>query len=242
MPNIFDANLPLEVLPNLFVSPFGNDETVPLYSSIPVGSSLAQGCLPCVVCGVGVQNLSRVLSEITQLANLVATGTLNGNAGSVVSPGGSFYDPNTIPVAPFPPDTPPPDPPDPPAPPPAPPPTPTIPPSVPSFLEIDLDSQFPNKPGVPVGDFYGFQTFGPHLENRWVYSHEADPAGADDDLVINGTVVDPDNVANYVFDGARTLLVILNAGSTFTVDVRQGTIGGNCLGFGRIRLYDQLLP
>lgn len=124
MPDIAAANAPLTVLPNLFVSPFGNDETVPMYSSIPVSSSLATGCLPCVVCGVGAQNLSRVLTEITQLASLAATGSLQGGsslAGAIVSPGGSFFDPSTIPLtdcsSAAPPPTPP-DPPDPPVPPP----------------------------------------------------------------------------------------------------------------------------
>lgn len=117
MPTIAQANIPIIVFPNIFVSPFGNDETVPMYSSIPVQSRIATGCLPCVVCGVGVRNLSKVLLEISQLASLAATGSLRGSASSVVSPGESNFDPNSIPLFDSPGGAPPPVPPIPPTPP-----------------------------------------------------------------------------------------------------------------------------
>jgi len=51
MPTITYASTPVTSFPNLFVSPYGNDGIIPLYSSVPLTYSPAEGCLPCVVCG-----------------------------------------------------------------------------------------------------------------------------------------------------------------------------------------------
>lgn len=51
MPSIKTASMPVSSFPNLFVSPFGNDGVIPLYSSIPINQKIGSGCLPCVVCG-----------------------------------------------------------------------------------------------------------------------------------------------------------------------------------------------
>lgn len=51
MPSIDDATKKVTSYPNLFISPFGNDGSIQLYSSIPFGSQLDSNCLPCVICG-----------------------------------------------------------------------------------------------------------------------------------------------------------------------------------------------
>ena len=50
MPSIVDASVKVTSFPNRFVSPFGDDPVVPLYSSVPIPID-AENCLPCVVCG-----------------------------------------------------------------------------------------------------------------------------------------------------------------------------------------------
>jgi len=50
MPSIQTASIPVTSFPNEFVSPWGNDEVIPLYSSVPLKTPVV-GCLPCVVCG-----------------------------------------------------------------------------------------------------------------------------------------------------------------------------------------------
>ena len=51
MPSIKTSSVPVKSFPNLFMSPFGNDGVIPLYSSIPIDDRTGAGCLPCVVCG-----------------------------------------------------------------------------------------------------------------------------------------------------------------------------------------------
>jgi hypothetical protein len=50
MPSIQDANKQVKEFPNLFISPYGNDGVIPLYSSMPLKSPV-EGCLECIVCG-----------------------------------------------------------------------------------------------------------------------------------------------------------------------------------------------
>jgi len=50
MPSIIDASVKVTEFPNRFVSPFGDDPIVPLYSSVPIPIE-DNSCLPCVVCG-----------------------------------------------------------------------------------------------------------------------------------------------------------------------------------------------
>lgn len=50
MPSIIDASVKVTEFPNRFVSPFGDDPIVPLYSSVPIVVE-DSSCLPCVVCG-----------------------------------------------------------------------------------------------------------------------------------------------------------------------------------------------
>jgi hypothetical protein len=52
MPSILTAATPITEFPNKYISPYGNDGVIPLYSSIPIYNTPAEAlCLPCVVCG-----------------------------------------------------------------------------------------------------------------------------------------------------------------------------------------------
>ena len=50
MPSITTANTLVTSFSNEFVSPYGNDTIIPLYSSIPINYKIAN-CLPCIICG-----------------------------------------------------------------------------------------------------------------------------------------------------------------------------------------------
>ena len=63
MPSIQTASIPVTSFPNEFVSPWGNDEVIPLYSSVPLRSPVV-GCLPCVVCGNSVIR-SQAISNVS---------------------------------------------------------------------------------------------------------------------------------------------------------------------------------
>jgi len=62
MPSIITASQPVTTFPNQFVSPFGNDNPIPMYSSIPINNYTSDGCLPCVVCG-NTNMRSKILAE-----------------------------------------------------------------------------------------------------------------------------------------------------------------------------------
>jgi hypothetical protein len=52
MPSILTAATPVTDFPNVYISPYGNDGVIPLYSSIPIYNTPSEAsCLPCVVCG-----------------------------------------------------------------------------------------------------------------------------------------------------------------------------------------------
>jgi hypothetical protein len=52
MPSILTAATPITEFPNKYISPYGNDGVIPLYSSIPIyNTPTTSACLPCVVCG-----------------------------------------------------------------------------------------------------------------------------------------------------------------------------------------------
>jgi hypothetical protein len=63
MPSIQTASTPVTSFPNEFSSPYGNDEIVPLYSSVPLKSPV-QGCLPCVVCGNSIVR-NEVIADVS---------------------------------------------------------------------------------------------------------------------------------------------------------------------------------
>jgi hypothetical protein len=50
MPSIITASQPITNFPNRFISPFGDDVVVPLYSSVPLFNP-QKNCLPCAACG-----------------------------------------------------------------------------------------------------------------------------------------------------------------------------------------------
>ena len=51
MPSIITASVPITSFSKLFISPYGNDGIVPLYSSVPITNQTTGACLPCVLCG-----------------------------------------------------------------------------------------------------------------------------------------------------------------------------------------------
>ena len=50
MPSITSSKLDATNFPNKFISPFGDDPVVPIYSSIPFSTG-QNNCLPCAICG-----------------------------------------------------------------------------------------------------------------------------------------------------------------------------------------------
>lgn len=63
--------------PNEFVSPWGNDEVIPLYSSVPLRSPV-EGCLPCVVCGSSVDRSQIIPNGISQTSTQITLLTQPG--------------------------------------------------------------------------------------------------------------------------------------------------------------------
>lgn len=51
MPSIVDFSESVTEFPNIYISPYGNDGVIPLYSSLPIDNYTYGNCLPCVVCG-----------------------------------------------------------------------------------------------------------------------------------------------------------------------------------------------
>jgi hypothetical protein len=72
MPSIDTASVPVTEFPNLFVSPYGNDGIVPLYSSVPIKNTIA-GCIPCVVCGNTLQR-KQIITQASSAGSHVGTG------------------------------------------------------------------------------------------------------------------------------------------------------------------------
>ncbi len=65
MPTIAQLSEPVSVFPSVYISPFGNDGVIPLYSSIPLNNNTSGQCLPCVVCG-NSKTRAEVISEEAQ--------------------------------------------------------------------------------------------------------------------------------------------------------------------------------
>jgi hypothetical protein len=112
--------------------------------------------------------------------------------------------------------------------------------TAPSYIDIQLATYFPFNGFAPAGWAYGAAgfDFGPYSEDRWVYSHADDPAQADDDLAINGVLINSDSVAGYVAGTSTTLLHVLPAGEILNLNVWQAA-GFNTYGLGALRLYDR---
>jgi hypothetical protein len=65
MPSIETASIPVASFPNEYSSPYGDDEIIPLYSSVPI-KNIIKGCLPCVVCGDTTQRKQIITSSASQ--------------------------------------------------------------------------------------------------------------------------------------------------------------------------------
>jgi len=68
----------VENYPNLFMSPFGNDGVIPVYSSIPIVADGSTACLPCVVCGNSTRALEIITIEASRLQSQFDTGVVLG--------------------------------------------------------------------------------------------------------------------------------------------------------------------
>lgn len=110
-----------------------------------------------------------------------------------------------------------------------------------SYIAIPLAPDFPSGGYLdPAGWPYGAGvTYGPFSGNRWIYSHASNPAGADDDLAIDGVILYGDSSANYVNGGATTFLHYLPAGQTMVVNVWNA--GGQYWAIGELRAYNRPL-
>lgn len=103
---------------------------------------------------------------------------------------------------------------------------------------IDIAADFPDGPSVAPGALYGVQTYGPFAYDAFIYSHSSNPAGADDELILDGVTIFTATPGHYfVAGGATAFLMALPAGQTFTVDVRNsGYYGGYCFALGALRV------
>lgn len=106
MPTIQDASIKITNFPNKFASPFGNDDIVPLYSSVPLKSPV-EGCLDCVVCGSSITRY-QIISNESGLSAGGGSRRYNGSGdggggGVVITP---FPTPQYPPKPPIPPDPP----------------------------------------------------------------------------------------------------------------------------------------
>jgi hypothetical protein len=66
MPSIVTASKPVTSFPNLYISPYGNDGVIPLYSSIPINNQTEGQCLPCVVCGNSTVRAKVIVAEASK--------------------------------------------------------------------------------------------------------------------------------------------------------------------------------
>jgi hypothetical protein len=77
MPSIIDASVKITEFPNRFVSPFGDDPIVPLYSSVPIPIE-NNSCLPCVVCG-NFSTRNKVIQRQAEIFSGYIPSELGGN-------------------------------------------------------------------------------------------------------------------------------------------------------------------
>ena len=88
MPTIQNATQTITNFPNKFVSPFGNDGVLPLYSSVPL-SSPASGCLECVVCGDSILRGEIIANAAFNNGRSIGGGGRGSGNGSGGGGGGS---------------------------------------------------------------------------------------------------------------------------------------------------------
>jgi len=80
MPCIITASEPISSFPNLYISPYGNDGIIPLYSSIPIAYETAGECLPCVLCGN-----SPTRHQIISNESGIGVGCGGGGGGEIIT-------------------------------------------------------------------------------------------------------------------------------------------------------------
>jgi hypothetical protein len=71
MPSIKTSSDPVTNFPYKFVSPFSDDNIIPLYSSINFINAKENSCLPCVVCGNNVQRFDAIQEQASRYKNYV---------------------------------------------------------------------------------------------------------------------------------------------------------------------------
>jgi hypothetical protein len=71
MPSIKTASVPVTNFPYKFVSPFSDDNIIPLYSSINFINERETICLPCVVCGNNVTRQSVIEEQASRYKNYI---------------------------------------------------------------------------------------------------------------------------------------------------------------------------
>jgi hypothetical protein len=74
MPTIQQASVPVTEFPNQYMSPFGNDGVIPMYSSIPINTNNDGTCLPCVVCGNSNIRRQIIAQQSQNLQSTLANG------------------------------------------------------------------------------------------------------------------------------------------------------------------------
>ncbi len=74
MPTIQQASVPVTEFPNQYMSPFGNDGVIPLYSSIPLNTPTDANCLPCMVCGNSTIRRQIISQQAKNLESTLANG------------------------------------------------------------------------------------------------------------------------------------------------------------------------
>ena len=108
------------------------------------------------------------------------------------------------------------------------------------YFEIPLNPYFPYKTTgvVPARSLYGAKTFGPFDHDAVLYSHADNPLVPDDDLVINGVVLYQTNFTELegINGGLTTQLLVLPAGTTFTVDLLNFNEGPCWVHSGALRV------
>jgi hypothetical protein len=72
MPSIITATKEVTSFPNKFISPFGDDPVVPIYSSIPFTTS-QNNCLPCAICGSNSTRNNILKTQADKFANYTQT-------------------------------------------------------------------------------------------------------------------------------------------------------------------------
>lgn len=109
------------------------------------------------------------------------------------------------------------------------------------YLEVDLAEIFPPTGdywrGAPGGDGnFSAATIGPYDRDRWIFSGTA---SADDDLILDGERIFPNNISDQI-GGGNVFLKFLPRGRTATLNIWNA--GGVTGASGSLRLYGPSSP